>query len=231
MKKFAIAALAAFSALPTYADDANLKKQLESVGATNVKISDSVLPGFKTASSDQGLVQISQDGRFIIQGSVYELKNGKAVDITSKALMSELNALSHEMIVYPAKNPKHTVTVFMDITCHYCHLLHTKIKEYNDLGITIRYLAFPRGGMNTKTARDMEAIWTAKDPVFALNEAEKGNLPKEPKTPNIVQKHYQLGVKFGVTGTPNIVTESGELIPGFVEPKALAEELAKMQAN
>ncbi|MGX2969738.1 bifunctional protein-disulfide isomerase/oxidoreductase DsbC [Ursidibacter sp. B-7004-1] len=209
------------------ADNTNLQKQLEKVGATNVKISDSVLPGFRTAISDQGIVQISQDGRFIIQGKVFELKNGQVVDITNNALLSELNALSNEMIVYPAKNPKHTVTVFMDITCHYCHLLHSKIKEYNDLGITVRYLAFPRGGMETQTAKQMEAIWTAKDKVFSLNEAENGNLPKELKTPNIVKKHYQLGLKFGVNGTPNIITESGELIPGFVEPKELAKMLSE----
>ncbi|MBF0785651.1 bifunctional protein-disulfide isomerase/oxidoreductase DsbC [Muribacter muris] len=222
--------LATFTALSllslsALADDASLQKTLEGMGATNVKMSDSVLPGFKTAVSDQGVVQISQDGRYVIQGQVYELKNGKAVDITNRALLAELNALSNEMIVYPAKNEKHVVTVFMDITCHYCHLLHTKLKEYNDLGITIRYLAFPRGGMNTQTAKQMEAIWTAKDTVFALNEAENGNLPKEVKTPNIVKKHYELGIKFGVTGTPNIVTQSGELIAGYLEPKQLLAAL------
>ena len=224
MKKSIAITTALFSSI-AIANNANLQKQLEKIGATNVKITDSALPGFKTAVSDQGVVQISQDGRFVIQGQVFELKNGRAVDITNNALLAELNSLSNEMIVYPAKNEKHVVTVFMDITCHYCHLLHTKMKEYNDLGITIRYLAFPRGGMNTKTAKQMEAIWTAKDPVFALNEAENGNPPKEQKTPNIVKKHYDLGIKFGVTGTPNIVTKEGELIPGFVEPKELLKML------
>lgn len=205
----------------------DLKKQLESVGATNVELSDSALPNFKTAVSDQGVVQISQDGRFVIYGQVFELKNGKAVDITRRALMTQLEGIRNEMIVYPAKNEKHVVTIFMDITCHYCHILHQKIKEYNDLGITIRYLAFPRGGLNTQTAKQMEAIWTAKDTVFALNEAENGHLPKTVKTPNIVKKHYELGIKFGVTGTPNIVTAEGELIPGFIEPA----ELLKMLNN
>lgn len=205
--------------------EVNLQKQLEAVGATNVMLSDSALPGFKTAVSDQGVVQISQDGRFVIYGNIFELKNGKAIDITNQALLSQLESLKDEMIVYPAKNQKHVVTVFMDITCHYCHLLHGKMKEYNDLGITIRYLAFPRGGMNTQTAKQMEAIWTAKDNVFALDEAEKGNLPKEQKTPNIVKKHYELGIKFGVNGTPNIITEEGQVIPGFVEPKELLSML------
>lgn len=226
MKK-QLAVLVSFALLSgsVYANDAKLKQQLEKMGASNVSISPSALPNFKTAVTDQGVLQISDDGRFVIQGQVFELKNGKAIDITNNALLSELNAVQKEMIVYPAKNEKHIVTVFMDITCHYCHILHSKMKEYNDLGITIRYLAFPRGGMNTQVAKQMEAIWTAKDPVFALNEAEKGNLPKEQKTPNIVKKHYELGLKFGVNGTPNMVTKDGELIRGYVEPKELLSML------
>ena len=94
------------------------------------------------------------------------------------------------------------------------------IKEYNDLGITVRYLAFPRAGMN-ETARQMEAIWTSKDPVFALNEAEKGNLAKELKTPNIVKRHYDLGVQLGVQGTPSIVTSTGEVLGGYLKPHDL----------
>lgn len=209
------------------ASDANLKSQLEQMGATDVKISDSPLSGFKMATSNEGVVYISQDGRYVIQGKVFELKNGKAVDITNQGLLAELNSYSNEMIVYPAKNEKHVITVFMDITCHYCHLLHEQIKEYNDLGITIRYLAFPRGGMNTQTAKQMEAIWTSADKVKALNDAEKGNPPTQLKTPDIVKKHYQLGIKFGVNGTPNMVTSDGELIAGYVEPKELAKMLSE----
>ncbi|MDH2998128.1 protein-disulfide isomerase [Pasteurellaceae bacterium LFhippo2] len=227
MKKMLIALTIALSSAVVMANNANLQKQLEKMGATNVKVSESALPNFKTAVTDQGVLQISNDGRFVIQGTVFELKDGKAVDITNKALLAELDSLKNEMIIYPAKNEKHVITVFMDITCHYCHLLHQKMQEYNDLGITIRYLAFPRGGMDTQTAKQMEAIWTAEDKAFALNEAEEGRLPKQIKTPNIVKKHYELGLKFGVNGTPNIVTKEGEIIPGFVEPKELAKMLAR----
>lgn len=205
----------------------DLQKQLEAVGATNVKISDSPVPNFKMATSNEGVVYISQDGRFVIYGKVFELKNGKAVDLTNQMLLSELNSLSDQMIIYPAKNQKHVVNVFMDITCHYCQVLHQKIKEYNDLGITIRYLAFPRAGLNAQSAKQMEAIWTAKDKAFALDEAEKGNPPTTLKTPNIVKKHYELGIKFGVNGTPNLITADGEMIPGFVEPAELLKMLEK----
>ncbi|AWW34808.1 bifunctional protein-disulfide isomerase/oxidoreductase DsbC [Mannheimia varigena] len=227
MKKNVITLGLMFVSTIVAASDVKLKNQLENMGATDVTISDSPLSGFKMATSNEGIVYISQDGQYVIQGKIFELKNGKAIDITNQGLMAELNSYANEMILYPAKNEKHVVTVFMDITCHYCHLLHQKIKEYNDLGITIRYLAFPRGGMNTQTAKQMEAIWTAQDKIKALNDAENGKLPTQLKMPEIVKKHYQLGVKFGVTGTPNIVTSEGELIGGYVEPKELAKILAE----
>ena len=78
---------------------------------------------------------------------MYELTNKGPVDVAGKLLADKVNALKNEMIIYPAKNEKYVVTVFMDITCHYCHILHQQVKEYNDLGITVRYLAFPRAGM------------------------------------------------------------------------------------
>ena len=227
MKKTKIAlSLFAGSAM---ADDDSLKSSLEKVGATNVRLSESPLPGFRLATSNEGVVHISENGQYVVQGNfnVLELKNGKATDITHKAQMASLNALSNEMIIYPAKQEKHVVTVFMDITCHYCHILFENVKAYNEEGITLRFLAFPRAGVNTQTAKQMEAIWQAKDRMKALEDAEAGNLPKELKTPNLVKKHYELGIQFGVTGTPYMVTDKGEVIGGYVPAKELAKMLSE----
>lgn len=207
------------------ASDAALKSKLEKLGVKDIDIQTSPIKGLKTVVSDQGIFYASEDSEYLLQGKIYKLTDQGISNVSNKVLTDKLNALKGEMIVYPAKNEKHVVTVFMDITCHYCHLLHQKIKEYNDLGITIRYLAFPRSGASGQTAGQMEAIFAAKDPVFALNEAEKGNLPKELKTPNIVKKHYMLGVQFGVGGTPTIITSEGETIGGYLKPADLLAEL------
>lgn len=207
------------------ADDAALKNKLEKLGVKDIEIQSSPIKGLRTVISDQGVFYAEEGGEYLLQGNIYKLSDKGISNISNNVLMDKLNALTSEMIVYPAKNEKHVVTVFMDITCHYCHLLHQQIKEYNDLGITVRYLAFPRGGVETKTASQMEAIFTAKDPAFALNEAENGNLPKELKTPNIVKKHYNLGIQFGVNGTPTIVTSKGEIIGGYLKPRELLAEL------
>ena len=207
------------------ADDTALKNKLEKLGVKDIEIQSSPIKGLRTVISDQGVFYAEEGGDYLLQGNIYKLSDKGISNISNNVLMDKLNALTSEMIVYPAKNEKHVVTVFMDITCHYCHLLHQQIKEYNDLGITVRYLAFPRGGVETKTASQMEAIFTAKDPAFALNEAENGNLPKELKTPNIVKKHYNLGIQFGVNGTPTIVTSKGEIIGGYLKPRELLAEL------
>ena len=223
MKKLLTALLISASAT-AMASDAEIKSKLQALGAKNIEVKDSPVKGLKTAVTDQGILYVSENGQYVLQGKMYELTNKGPVDVAGKLLADKVNALKNEMIIYPAKNEKYIVTVFMDITCHYCHILHQQVKEYNDLGITVRYLAFPRAGMN-ETARQMEAIWTSKDPVFALNEAEKGNLPKELKTPNIVKRHYDLGVQLGVQGTPSIVTSTGELIGGYLKPKDLLAAL------
>ncbi|WP_448917707.1 bifunctional protein-disulfide isomerase/oxidoreductase DsbC [Haemophilus sputorum] len=230
MKKTKIALLAlSLFAGSAMADDASLKSSLEKIGATNVRLSESPLPGFRLATSNEGIVHISENGQYVVQGNfnVLELKNGKATDITHKTQMASLNALSNEMIIYPAKQEKHVVTVFMDITCHYCHILFENVKAYNEEGITLRFLAFPRAGLNSQTAKQMEAIWQAKDRMKALEDAEAGNLPKELKTPNLVKKHYELGIQFGVTGTPYMVTDQGEVIGGYVPAKELAKMLSE----
>ena len=207
------------------ANDAALKSKLEKLGVKDIDIQTSPIKGLKTVVSDQGIFYASEDGEYLLQGKIYKLTDKGISNVTNKVLLDKLNALKNEMIVYPAKNEKHVVTVFMDITCHYCHLLHQQVKEYNDLGITVRYLAFPRAGMESQTAGQMEAIFTAKDPTFALNEAEKSNLPKELKTPNVVRKHYLLGAQFGVNGTPTIITSEGEVIGGYLKPADLLAAL------
>ena len=224
MKKI-LTALLVSAAFYAQADDASLKAKLEGFGMRNIQVQPAPVKGLRTVISEQGVYYATEDGKYVFEGKLYELTPQGAKDVAGKFLMDKLDSFKNEMIVYPAKNEKYVVTVFMDITCHYCHLLHQQLKEYNDLGITIRYLAFPRGGMKAESAKQMEAIWTAKDPVFALNEAENGNLPKELKTPNIVKKHYELGGQFGVNGTPSMILPSGELLGGYLPPKELLEVL------
>ena len=123
MKKI-FTALLCVAAANAMADDAAIKRKLQSFNISEIVIKSSPISGIKTAVTDQGILYVSDDGKYLFEGKLYALTNNGPVDVAGKILVDKLNSYKDEMIVYPAKNEKHVVTVFMDITCHYCHLLH-----------------------------------------------------------------------------------------------------------
>ena len=46
--------------------------------------------------------------------------------------------------------------------------------DYNALGITVRYLAFPRQGLDSDAEKEMKAIWCAKDKNKAFDDVMAG---------------------------------------------------------
>ena len=57
-----------------------------------------------------------------------------------------------DRIVFAPPNPKYTVTVFTDVECGYCRKLHSQIADYNQQGISVQYVAFPRMGLGSRTS-------------------------------------------------------------------------------
>ena len=130
------------------------------------------------------------------------------------------------MIIFPAKNPRHTITVFTDVDCTYCRKLHRDIDKYLAEGIRVRYLFFPRSGPNTDGWSKAEKVWCSADRNDALTRAKRGEvIEAKPCSPTPVEQTYTLGINFGVTGTPAIITDTGELLPGYVPPAELAKYL------
>lgn len=202
-----------------HADDAAIKQSLARLGMANVEIQDAPVAGMKTVMSNSGVLYISEDGKYLVQGPVYDISGSQPVNVTNKLLMGKLNALEKEMIVYKAAQEKHVITVFTDITCGYCHKLHEEMSDYNALGITVRYLAFPRQGVNSQAEKDMQSIWCAKDRNKAFDAAIKGTAVEAASCELDIKKHYALGVQFGIQGTPAVVLTDGTLIPGYQGPK------------
>ena len=227
MKKSIMAALLALAAT-AHADDATISKKLHDFGLQQVEIGDSPVKGLRSVVTEQGIFYASEDGKYYLQGSLVELTDkGRPVDLSNAPLLGKLEALKDEMIIFPAKNEKYTITVFFDTSCHYCQLLHKDIAKYNDKGITVRYLAFPRHGPNSEVARQMETVFSGENKAKLLDDLENGR--KVAETPvDKVHKHYRLGHQFGVNGTPAIITPKGALIPGYVKAddmlKTLQEE-------
>lgn len=208
-----------------HADDAAIKQSLAKLGVQNSDIQSAPVAGMKTVLTDSGVLYVTEDGKHVIQGPLYDVSGAQPVNVTNQLLVGKLNALEKEMIVYKAPQEKHVITVFTDITCGYCHKLHEEMKDYNALGITVRYLAFPRQGLQSPTEKDMKAIWCAKDPKKSFDAAMKGEAVTGGTCDMNIANHYNLGVQFGIQGTPAIVLSNGTVIPGYQGPKEMKQML------
>ncbi|HHO8887887.1 TPA: bifunctional protein-disulfide isomerase/oxidoreductase DsbC, partial [Klebsiella pneumoniae] len=125
----------AFSGM-VHADDAAIRQSLAKLGVQSTEIQSAPVAGMKTVLTNSGVLYVTEDGKHIIQGPMYDVSGTSPVNVTNQLLMKHLNALEKEMIIYKAPQEKHVITVFTDITCGYCHKLHEEMKDYNALGIT-----------------------------------------------------------------------------------------------
>lgn len=223
----------AFASSPTPND--MLKKKVEdTLGLEVSSVAAAPISGLYQVITNRGVLYITQDGSKLIHGNIYDLDSSMK-NLTEAALagprLEMLKNFEDKMLVYKAKNEKHVVTVFTDITCGYCRKLHREMADYNKLGITVRYLAFPRQGVPSPNADEMEAVWCAKDPLKAMDDAKAGNAIAAAKCDADIAGQYNLGGSFGVNGTPAIVLEDGSMIPGYQPPNALFDLLERVSAQ
>ena len=200
------------------------------------EISPSPLPGFYQVIASGQLVYVSTDGKYMLNGDLVDL--GAKQNLTDRAWAgfrkAELAKVpAAQRIVYAPANPKYTVTVFSDVNCGYCRMFHSHIKQFNDEGIAVEYLAWPREGVTdtagvpTDTYKEMVSVWCAADRKAAFTAAKQGKAPKPATCANPVKDEFDLGVKLGVTGTPMVVGPDGMVLGGYVTPDKLLKLLEK----
>ena len=199
-------------------------------GAKPEELRASPIPGIYELARGTEIAYVSDDGKFAIAGDLYDM--GSNANLTEKTRRGErmklLNGVPEsQMVVFSPKDPKYTVSVFTDVDCTYCRKLHSQMAEYNRLGIKVRYLFFPRSGPDTESWARAEAVWCASNRGEAMTRAKRGEELSKPKscsnTP--VAREYQLGEDVGVHGTPAIVLENGEMLPGYLPPAQLMAHL------
>jgi thiol:disulfide interchange protein DsbC len=218
-----------------WAEEGDLvRAKLAEIGVDVAAIQPSDIDGLLELQTNQGVLFSTPDGQYFIAGTLYHLDEKGNITNVLAARQAPLNAKAiaeyrNEVIEYRAADEQYAVTIFTDISCGYCVKLHSQISQYNDLGITIRYLMFPRQGLNGDVATQMAAIWCAADPKKALDEAKMSQkLPAKNADKSCsekVVKHYNLGHELGVAGTPAIFLPDGSMVGGYLPPQALLERL------
>ena len=212
-----------------------LTKKLQTLKVEVESIDQSPVKGLYEIVSQGAIYYISEDGQFLLNGDIYDLDNGMnnltsaKVDEVRKANTAEhfarIKDFEKDMIIYKAKDEKYVITAFTDTSCPYCQKLQSQIPEYNKLGITIRYLAFPRGGVSSNAYHTMVSVWCSDDPKSAMDDAKKRRKIESATCDNTVKEQYELGIALGITGTPTLFLEDGTAMPGYLPPERLLQVL------
>jgi len=173
------------------------------------------------------ILHVTRDGKYFVAGDLYRIENTVLVNETETAKLAKIEALPvSEMVVYKAENEKAHITVFTDVDCHYCRMLHQEVTKLNDAGVTVRYMAYPRAGIGSESYRKMVSIWCSADPKEWMTKGKLGSSIPENKCVNPVADQFNLGNAIGVRGTPTIVLENGEILPGYLPAEELVKQLS-----
>lgn len=194
-------------------------------------VGDSVIPGiFEVDSNNEEMLYVSADGSHFVVGDIYQIADKGVVNITEKRREQKRADLlasikPSDFISFAPENPKRRIMVFTDIDCVYCRKLHQEVPRLNSMGVQVDYLAYPRAGVGSTSYDKAVSAWCADDQQKAFTEAKQGKTIPDKVCANPVALQYELGQKLGVTGTPAILLESGEIIRGYMPADALAKGL------
>ena len=206
----------------------SINERFPQIARESVKTSE--VPGFYEIQQGVIVAYVSKDGRYLVQGTVIDLETEE--DLTARSAASGrrdiMAGVSAEGILFSPEDPKYTVTVFTDIDCGFCRKLHQQMSTYNDMGIAVRYLMYPRSGPNTRSWEKAEEVWCADDRLDAMTRAKSDQaLPKAEcdDATDVINAHFEAGLSVGLSGTPAIVLDDGTLISGFMPPGDLLVQL------
>ena len=192
-------------------------------------VSPTPIPGIVEVRRGADIVYMSKDGKYVLTGDLYAVGNHEDLtEVRRRELRRTLiDAVPEsQMVVFSPAHPKYTVTVFTDVDCVYCRALHGQIADYNQLGIKVRYMFFPRTGPNTSSWYKAEQVWCSSNRRAALTRAKLGEPLSAKICPNNpVAREYALGETVGIEGTPAIVASNGTIVGGYLTPPALLKAL------
>ena len=175
---------------------------------------------------------VSSDGNYLVSGDIYLITKDGLVnksearrDYQRKTLIKGLK--ESELITFEPRKINHNIFVFTDVDCGYCRQFHNQIDEYLELGIRVKYLAYPRAGIGSDSFNKISSAWCNEDPNYSLTLLKQGqDIETKLCKDNPVEKHFNLGNTIGVQGTPSIITDEGKMIPGYLPPQDLLNILA-----
>jgi thiol:disulfide interchange protein DsbC len=244
IKLVVIAAISCFASI-TNAQQSELQQVESNLRSVNTQfgkarivvvreLSDVKFPGLYEATVDGQSLVVSKDGTMAIVGDVFDLQN--MVNLTriakqkgqADAVEQEIAKLSdNDLVIYPAKGKSiGQLYVFSDTTCGYCKKLHLEVEDYQNAGIDVKYIPYPRSQLvdGEPAFENMKQVMCAKNKANAMTKikagTDNGKFIKESYPEECVEsirKGRAAGRNVGLEGTPFMYLSKGDtrVIPGY----------------
>ena len=190
---------------------------------------------FSVTLQDGSVLHAFEDGTYFIYGDMYKIQGNDLVNQTEtdrilrrRILIDSLD--ESNMIVFspPVDEVKASITVFTDVDCTYCRMFHQEVSEMNKMGIAVRYLAFPRSGIDEPHSsgyKKMVSTWCADNPRLALTNAKANQQIADKTCINPIDFQFTLGKQMGINATPTILFDDGRISTGFMTAAQLSNSL------
>ena len=171
---------------------------------------------------------LTEDLNYLLAGNIIQLDSG--INLTQQKIenfrISVLETIDkNDTIIYKPKKTDHIITVFTDTSCPYCKKLHNEIPDLLENNVEIRYVLFPRNGIDDDAFVNMSSLWCAENKKDLLEIAFEGDFIEEAECINPLSRNLELAYSLRVNGTPMIFTETGKVIPGYVPHKQILNTL------
>ena len=177
MKQLSISFILILFSFFVAANEQEIRNSLKNIlpdGAQIESIKKTAIKGlYEVYYGDLEPIYVNEDGSFFIYGDIYKINTNSITNITDQSINKNREAILNglpedEFISFKSTKEEFSVIVFTDVDCGYCRKLHKEIDEYNQLGISIKYAAYPRSGLGTQAFSKMVSAWCSDDPKDSL---------------------------------------------------------------
>lgn len=188
------------------------------------------IPGLYEVRSGKTILYMDEQGRYVLLGELYDFQARK--NLTAERVLATRATHFDDLPLQDAirLGPEHgtrRLAVFDDVDCPFCRRFHADtLPALLQDGVTVYVFLFPLQQLHPQAKAKSEAIWCSDNRAHALDAAFRTpegataqGSARTCETP--LATIHTLATKLGITGTPTLVLDNGEIIEGFVTQDTL----------
>jgi thiol:disulfide interchange protein DsbC len=209
-------------------EDAIRKAVEPRLGVPIERVTKTEYSGLYEVDSARGLVYTDAAGSFLIANSII-LDSKTGANLTEKRI-AELGAFKFSDLPFADAvkvvrgDGSRVIATVEDPNCAYCKKLTVELAKLNN--VTIYTFLYPI--LAQDSALKSKAIWCAQNraQVWVDFMASNKSLPEGGNCDTPIDRNIALARKLRIAGTPAILFQSGERLPGFVTAEQIEQRLA-----